>query len=178
MAVSTIDPAAVLQADLIAAAADNGSAVRVVHTGTVRVTYSCTLPERDEPISDEIEFGITAPVVIRRGAYIDLWLTLRTLHGTKFERPANDVTGHMGVVVAGPVDAEPTAYGLTNVEPARIGHGVLLSGAHTRFLAEEPGLYTFAPGHRVVVVNGGTDGPRTICDLEGRPVPATQTLVV
>ncbi len=177
MTVSAADPATALQADLVAAAL-GGSAVRVVHTGTVRASYSCTLPERDEPIVDEIEFGITAPLVVRRGTHIDLWLTLRTLHGTKFARPANDINGEMGVVIGGAVDAEPIAFGLTNVEPARIGHGVLLSGGHTRFLAEETGLLTFAPGRRVIVVNGGAGGPRTTCDLVGEPVLATQTLVV
>ncbi|WP_394619032.1 hypothetical protein JNUCC0626_08015 [Lentzea sp. JNUCC 0626] len=177
MTASTTDPATALQADLVAAAL-GGGAVRVVHTGTVRVSYSCSLPERDEPIVDEIEFGITAPLVVRKGSYVDLWLTLRTLHGTKFERPANDINGEMGVAIGGASTAEPTAFGLTNVEPARIGHGVLLSGGHTRFLAEEPGLLTFAPGHRVVVVNGGASGPRTICELVGQPVLATQTLVV
>ncbi|MYV98436.1 hypothetical protein [Streptomyces sp. SID3343] len=169
---------AALLADPVAAAAELDGVVRVVHTGTVRATYSCTLPERAEPIEDEIEFGITAPVVVRRGAYIDLWLTLRTLHGTKFARPANDISGRLGVAVGGAGDAEPIAYGLTNVEPALVGHGVLLSGGHTRFEATETGLYTFAPGRRVIVVNGGDQGPQTICDLVGLPVVATQTLVV
>ncbi|HEX6343036.1 hypothetical protein [Umezawaea sp.] len=175
---SATDPVSTPQADGVSAAVELNGSVLVVHTGTVRVNYSCSLPERAEPIVDEIEFGITAPVVVPRGSHVDLWLTLRTLHGTKFERPANDITGKLGVVVTGPVDFEPTANGLTNVEPARIGHTVLLSGGHTRFLATEPGLYTFAPGHLVTVVNGGQDGPRTICELVGPPVPAIRTLVV
>ncbi|MGP4000502.1 hypothetical protein [Streptomyces sp. 8N706] len=178
MTVNVSGLAAAVLADPVAAAAELDGAVRAVHTGTVRVTYSCSLAERPEPISDEIEFGITAPLVVRRGSYIDLWTTLRTLHGTKFARPANDITGVMGVIIGGAVSTELTANGLTNVEPAVIGHGVLLSGGHTRFEATEPGLYTFAPGTEVVVVNGGADGPRTVCTLEGAPVLATQTLVV
>ncbi|WP_406212759.1 hypothetical protein [Streptomyces decoyicus] len=178
MTVNVSGLAAAVLTDPAVAAAELDGAVGVVHTGTVRVTYSCSLPERPEPISDEIEFGITAPLVVRRGSYIDLWTTLRTLHGTKFARPANDITGGMGVIVGGAVSSEHTANGLTNVEPAVIGEGVLLSGGHTRFRATEPGLYTFAPGTEVLVVNGGAEGPRTVCTLEGSPVLATQTLVV
>ncbi|MEV0943294.1 hypothetical protein [Micromonospora wenchangensis] len=136
--------------------------------------YLSSSTRQPEPEESDIEIVITTADEVPRGGTINIEVNLRTLHPTIKDRPAGDIRGEVTVLVDGPVKQELVAVGLHNANVVFAGKNVLLTGGHAEFVAEEPGVYTFAPGEIAVTTS---DYPLKSVPKNENPADSTTTVV-